>query len=83
MARLKLNKKEISQITTLQQRNSDIMFELGDIEATFRRLNNRKQELFPQLDTLLEDDTALGKSLTDKYGKGYLDIQKNEYITEG
>jgi hypothetical protein len=83
MARLKLNKKEISQITTLQQRNSDIMFELGDIEATFRRLNNRKQELFSQLDTLLEDDTVLGKSLTDKYGKGYLDIQKNEYITEG
>lgn len=82
MARLKLNKEEISIVEELQGRNNTILRDLGDTEAGLRRLNTRKDEIFEALDELYADDLKFGEGLTEKYGKGFIDFQKNEYITE-
>lgn len=82
MARLKLNKEEISTIESLQQRNNDLLFQIGDVEAGLRNLTKRKTELFEQWDELMSDDKAFGDTITEKYGKGTIDFQKNEIITE-
>lgn len=82
MARLKLNKEEISTIQELQQRNSDLLFQIGDVEAGLRNLQKRKEELFGEWDELMAADKAFGDTITEKYGKGTIDFQKNEIVTE-
>lgn len=82
MARLKLNKEEINTIQELQQQNNDILFQLGDVEAGLRNLQKRKDELFQAWDELMAADKAFGDAITEKYGKGTIDFQKNEIVTE-
>lgn len=82
MARLKLNKEEISTIQELQQQNSDLLFQIGDVEAGLRNLQKRKTELFEAWDELMAADKAFGETITEKYGKGTIDFQKNEIVTE-
>lgn len=82
MARLKLNKEEISTIQNLQQTNNDLLFQLGDVEVGLKNLNQKKQELLEAWDQFIQEDSSFGKTLSDKYGKGSLDLSKNEYITE-
>ena len=83
MARLKLNKEEIKAIEDLQQKNNDILFQLGDVEAGLRNLQKKKEDLFQLWDELMQADKAFGDAITEKYGKGTIDFQKNEIITEG
>ena len=82
MARLKLNKEEINSIQELQQRNNDILFQLGDAEVALRNLQIRKEELMKAWDELMTDDKSFGESLNEKYGKGTIDFQKHEIVTE-
>jgi hypothetical protein len=81
MARLKLNKEEINSIQELQQRNNDILFQLGDAEVALRNLQIRKEELMKTWDELMTDDKSFGDAITEKYGKGTIDFQKNEIVT--
>jgi hypothetical protein len=81
MARLKLNKEEINSIQELQQRNNDILFQLGDAEVALRNLQIRKEELMKAWDELMIDDKSFGDAITEKYGKGTIDFQKNEIVT--
>jgi len=82
MARLKLNKEEINSIQELQQRNNDILFQLGDVEVGLRNLQSKKEELHKAWDELMIDDKTFGDTITEKYGKGTIDFQKNEIVTE-
>lgn len=82
MARLKLNKEEINSIQELQKQNSDILFQLGDVEVGLRNLQTRKEDLMKAWDELMQADKAFGDAITEKYGKGTLDFQKNEIVTE-
>lgn len=82
MARLKLNKEEINSIQELQQQNNDILFQLGDVEVGLRNLQARKEDLMKAWDELMQADKAFGDAITEKYGKGTIDFQKNEIVTE-
>lgn len=82
MARLKLNKEEINSIQELQQRNNDLLFQLGDVEVGLRNLQSKKEELMKAWDELMADDKTFGDTITEKYGKGTIDFQKNEIVTE-
>jgi len=82
MARLKLNKEEIKVVQELQQRTNDVLFQLGDTEVAIRNLQSKKEDLMKVWDELMEDDKAFGESLNEKYGKGTLDLQKHEIVTE-
>ena len=77
MARLKLNKEEITTIQQLQQKNRDILFQLGDVEAGFRNLQKTKDQLFELWDQLMEEDKQFGEAINKKYGKGTIDFERS------
>jgi hypothetical protein len=76
MARLKLNKEEINSIQELQQRNNDILFQLGDAEVALRNLQIRKEELMKAWDELMTDDKSFGDAITESTVKAPLTFKR-------
>jgi hypothetical protein len=80
MKNTKLTAEEVQSIKDLQKGRDAIIVELGNIEAYFNEVQIRKEELLSQLKELKETDQEVGKALSDKYGVGSIDLEKEEFI---
>ncbi len=76
---IKFTEDELKSLQELQGTYNSITMSMGQL--TLSRLSLDKQE--EQLKTALEDtrtkENELAKTLTDKYGKGSLDISTGEF----
>ena len=74
-------KEALSQIKIqkLQEDLNQVFFQLGQLKANEIRL--KKQEIFlnERLTSLEEQEKTIAKELTDKYGKGSLDIETGTF----
>ena len=80
MSNTKLTKEEVQSIRELQSNRDAIIVELGNIEAYLEEIKTRKADLFKQLEALRVKDQEVGKSLSEKYGNGSIDLEKEEFI---
>lgn len=80
MSNTKLTKEEVKSIKELQSNRDAIIVELGNIEAYLDEVKTRKADLFKQLEALRVEDQEVGKSLSEKYGNGSIDLEKGEFI---
>lgn len=82
MAKKKLTEEEIKSIKELQSSRSNVIIELGNLEAYLFDISAKKTDLQEQLSQLTERDQELGKELSDKYGNGSIDLEKGEFIPQ-
>jgi len=79
MATKKLTRKELDTLKEIQQKNNAVVAELGNLEVTKLQLEARKAEIIKFYNDLKEEEAEFGKSLSDKYGVGTIDIDKGEF----
>ena len=72
--------EELQQLTEVQTQSQQIALELGNLEITRLQLEKRKEEVIAFLNEFKAKEQELGKSLSDKYGNGSIDLEKGEFI---
>jgi septal ring factor EnvC (AmiA/AmiB activator) len=80
MATKKLTKKEIEVLKEIQQKNNAIVNEFGNMEIAKMQIEARKAEIVKFYNELKEEEAELGKTLSEKYGVGSINIESGEFI---
>ena len=80
MANQKLTREELEKLQEIQQKNSALVQELGQIGLAQINLEKRQENAEKYLDGLREEESAFAKELEEKYGTGSIDLEKGEFI---
>ena len=75
-----LTKEEISNLTSLQQQQNDLIFNLGQTEYQLEFFENRKKEIYQQLGALESKQTETAQEIEKKYGQGSVNLESGEFI---
>jgi len=71
----KLTDQEIKQIQTLQEQQSKLIENFGQLEYQIQLLELQKEKLTTQLEQFNLKETELANDLNKKYGNGTINIQ--------
>jgi len=77
--KIKLTEDEIKQLTEIRNGFSNMALMMGEAEIGIVNLNARKQDLVANLQKLKEKESDTGRRLEDKYGKGSISLETNEF----
>ena len=80
MSTTKLLKEELQKLKDFQRSENEITFALGQIEIRKTFLENQKQDLKNNFQSLLQEQDKVGKELQEKYGEGNIDLEKGEFV---
>jgi hypothetical protein len=75
-----LTKEEVSNLTSLQQQQNDLIFNLGQTEYQLEFFENRKKEIYQQLGALESKQTETAQEIEKKYGQGSVNLESGEFI---
>lgn len=79
MESIKLKTEELEKLKEIQQKNSAVAVELGNVELSKIQLENRRKEIITFLEELREEEKALGDELSKNYGSGTLNLETGEF----
>ena len=82
MATNKLTQEELQKLQQIQSSNTAVVQEFGQIALAELDLQNRRKNAENFLANLRNDETELAKSLEEKYGRGSINIETGEFISE-
>ena len=82
MANQKLTKEEVATIKKIQESNDAVIKELGQIELVRMGVDKRRKNAEDYLEQLRQEEETFGKALTEKYGAGSIDLDKQEFIPQ-
>jgi len=74
MEQIQLLQEEIDQLKNLQNSQTQLINNFGQIEYQIQILNDQKEELIKQLKEFQNQENELGLQLTQKYGDGSIDL---------
>jgi len=80
MANKKLTRKELDTLKEIQQKNAAVVSELGNLEMAKLQMESRKSEIIKFYNDLKEEEAEFGKTLSEKYGTGTINIDKGEFV---
>lgn len=80
MENIKLTQEEIEKLQQIQQQNLAVVNELGNLEVAKLQIETRKEEVVKYFNDLKTEEQNFGKTLSDKYGTGTIDLEKGEFI---
>lgn len=80
MENQKLTQEELQSINELQQKNNAVVAELGQIELTRMAVESRRANAEAYLAELRKEEEEFGKTLSDKYGAGSIDLESGEFV---
>ena len=75
-----LSKEEITQLSTLQQQQDNLIIQLGQIEYQKSLLDQQKQQIKEQIKSFENNQIQLAKQLEEKYGKGTVNLENGEFV---
>ena len=75
----KFSKEELEQLTTLQSKSQNATLQFGQLYLSKIRLEEQETALKAYVKNLEEEEAKLAKDLTDKYGKGSINIETGEF----
>ena len=85
----KFTEEELKSITEIRDTNAQITSELGQVELQLflldeqlKEFNDYKSNLQIQFKNLQTTESELVQSLNEKYGKGTVDINTGEFVSE-
>lgn len=76
---IKFTEEELNSLQTLQANYQQITLAMGQISLSKIQLENREQSVLNTLSEVREKENELAKELTEKYGKGSLNIETGEF----
>ena len=76
---IKLTEDEVKELTEIRNNFSNVTLMIGETEVGLTNLNARKEELINTLKKLDEKQGDLSKKLENKYGKGSVSLETNEF----
>ena len=76
----KFTAEELKRIQDHQNQLNRIQIQFGQLTMAKIRLENQEIYLKEQLTLLNKEEANIAKDLTDKYGKGSLDIETGEFV---
>jgi hypothetical protein len=77
-----LTQEELTQLTSIQNQQNDLIINLGSIEYRMSLLEQNKEILKAQILELEKSNSELGRQLTEKYGSGNINLETGEIIVE-
>jgi uncharacterized protein with PIN domain len=80
MEKTVLSKEEITQLSTLQQQQDNLIIQLGQIEYQKSLLDQQKQQIKEQIKSFENNQIQLAKQLEEKYGKGTVNLENGEFV---
>ena len=72
---IQLSQEELENIKQLQTTQQNLINNFGQVEYQLQVLETQKDKLIEFLTQLREEEVNLGKSLTEKYGNGSIDLE--------
>ena len=75
----KFTPQEVQELQDLQSHINELTYSFGQLSLNRIKLDEQEEFLKSQLKLLEGKETSLAKSLSDKYGKGSLDIETGEF----
>ena len=75
-----LTKEEIENLTSLQQKQNDLIFNLGQIEYQLNFLKKQKDQIQQQFLDLENKQTEGAQKIEKKYGQGTVNLESGEFI---
>tara|TARA_B110000211_G_scaffold231086_1_gene291944 strand:+ start:179 stop:472 length:294 start_codon:yes stop_codon:yes gene_type:complete len=78
-APVRFSKDELSQLTKLRTETDQITFQFGQIQISKIKLEENETLLKKQLADLEKREITLAKSLSDKYGKGSINLDTGTF----
>jgi len=79
MDKIKLTEDEIKDLTDVRTNFQKTTLIIGETEIGIMNLKGRKEDLIAALRKLDEKQSELAKKLEDKYGKGSVSLDTNEF----
>ena len=76
----KFTQEELTELQKVQENLNTLSFQFGQVQISKIKLQEQEDFLKNQLNSLGKEETNLAKRLTDKYGKGNLDLETGEFI---
>jgi hypothetical protein len=77
---VKFTNEEITQLRSLQAKFNNATVQFGQLKISQLKLEESEVVLKNALSQLEKEESTLAKSLTEKYGKGTLDIETGTFI---
>ena len=73
------SKEDINEIKTLQNKGKNVIYQLGQLEASLLKLEEQKSFLKKEFFSVQKEETKMADKLTKKYGKGSLNMETGEF----
>ena len=75
----KFTQEELNTLKNFQLRLDQLVTQLGRVHLSKIKLNEQEELLKNEIKTLEKEEQELAKTLSDKYGKGSLDIETGNF----
>ena len=75
-----LTKKEVENLTSIQEEQNQLISGLGNIEYQIGYLNRSKKELQKKLEELETKQSQVAQELEKKYGRGTVNLESGEFV---
>ena len=79
MEQTKLSQEEINQLTQIQTEQETVAVAFGQIEYNIQSLELQKEKLIERLENLKQKEIEIGKTLSEKYGEGSIDLESGTF----
>ena len=76
---IKLSAEELETIKQLQQKQQDLITQLGPLEYQIQLLELQKDQLVETIGKLRQDEQKTGEALTQKYGNGTVNLESGMF----
>ena len=83
MEKIQLTPEELSKLQDSNDKVTDIVTSLGQIEIQISLLQKNKESLLTSFTQIQQDQDQLATELTQKYGDGTIDITSGEFTKAG
>jgi hypothetical protein len=76
----KLSQEEVSLLRGFQQKNNDVIVQLGSIAVSIDALEEQHEDLLTKFRNLQKEQNVAAKEMEEKYGSGNIDLETGEII---
>lgn len=77
-----LTKEEIENLNSLQQQQNNLIYNLGQTEYQLKVFEDRKKNIYQNLQDLEGKQTKSAQEIENKYGQGSVNLENGEFIKD-
>ena len=77
----KFTEEELEKLTTLQSKMQHATIQFGQLSLSKIRLEEQETSLKNYVKSLEDEEKQIAQDLTDKYGKGSIDMETGEFTS--